>query len=277
MLKLHVAGDWPEDSVRTTRVASTHFVPAEVEQIVDRAWKEALARPGVHLFDGPMCRHESWRVEGAMSSRSSSLHLSLSTTSYRWFLGTNLAHPELADRFGANVLANPVGVSPALLSSDGFLVFGVRNGRVAYHPNRVHPFAGAVEPKDDLNLFEAVRRELREELSFNPAEDIAEIRCTGIAEDLALRQPEIIFRVTSRRARQEIVQRIDEAEHGASWAVRAEAGAVEAAMRDARLTPVAVASLALWGRGAFGDEWFERSCRWPADGDGGGGGDGAWT
>lgn len=255
MLKLHVAGDWRENNVHVQRVASTHQRFPDVDRIIEQAWREALSRPGVHLFDGPMCRHESWRV-----ADDGSLRLAMSQTSYRMFLGTNLAHPELADQYGPRVLANPVGVSSALLSSDDFLVFGVRNGRVAYYPNRIHPFAGAVEPGDDLNLFDAVRRELREELSFHDG-DIADMRCTGIAEDLQLRQPEVIFSVISTRRRDEIERRIDGAEHGASWSIPAEPERVEAAMRDPRLTPVAVASLALWGRRAFGTQWFDGPCR----------------
>ena len=47
----------------------------------------------------------------------------------------------------ADCLANPVGVSPALLSADNFLIMGRRNASVAYYPNRIHPFAGALEPR----------------------------------------------------------------------------------------------------------------------------------
>ena len=59
-----------------------------------RAWDEVNARPGVRLFDGAMCRLESWAVRGDR------LELVLSETTYRTFLGTNLSNPGLADRFG---------------------------------------------------------------------------------------------------------------------------------------------------------------------------------
>jgi hypothetical protein len=48
-------------------------------------------------------------------------------------------------------------VSPALLTADGFLMMGRRNASVAYYPNRVHPFAGALDP-GDADMFAAVRR-----------------------------------------------------------------------------------------------------------------------
>ena len=78
--------------------------------------------------------------------RADRLALTLSNTTYKHFLGTNLTHPELADRYGREILANPVGVSPALLTADNFLMMGRRNASVAYYPNRIHPFAGALDP-----------------------------------------------------------------------------------------------------------------------------------
>ena len=67
-----------------------------------------------------MCRLERWEA----SPDGSRLHLSMSTTSYKPFFGTNMSHPELADRYGPDVLANPIGVSPALETSDGQLLLG---------------------------------------------------------------------------------------------------------------------------------------------------------
>jgi 8-oxo-dGTP pyrophosphatase MutT (NUDIX family) len=250
MLRFHATGDWTQERVRAAWVASSHRVPATAAALIDAAWAEALARPGVHLFDGPMCRLERWKTPGEF------LDLELSRTSYKQFLGTNLAHPELADEYGPTVLANPVGVSPALLTGDGFLMLGRRNASVAYYPNRLHPFAGALEPRDGLEVFNAVRRELAEELALEAA-DIAEIRCTGIAEDVALRQPELIFFARTVRSREEIERRVDKAEHHASVAFPATPEGIEKMLRQEReLTPVATAALLLYGRRAFGEEWF---------------------
>src|SRR5688572_13684152 len=130
-------------------------------------------------------------------------------TSYKPFLGTNLTHPELADRHGPAILANPVGVSPALITADGWLMMGRRNASVAYYPNRVHPFAGALDPADP-DPFAAIGRELAEELGFTE-DDIAidGMHCTGIAEDVSIRQPELIFSVVSTRTRNEIESKLD--------------------------------------------------------------------
>jgi 8-oxo-dGTP pyrophosphatase MutT (NUDIX family) len=248
-LRFHAVGDWPPDAVRVLRVSSGRRIVSEVEQLIDAAWASAMARPEVRLFDGPMCRMESW------NATPDHLEIALSDTSYKPFLGTNLAHPELADRYGRDVMANPVGVSPALETADGFLLLGRRNSTVAYYPERVHPFAGALEPKDDGNLFAAVRRELFEELSLSEAQ-IADIRCTGIAEDLSLRQPELIFRVKSTAPRAQIESQMQTEEHRECLAIEAEPNAVAAALDDPGLTPVAIASLLLWGRVTFGQAWY---------------------
>jgi 8-oxo-dGTP pyrophosphatase MutT (NUDIX family) len=251
MLTFHAAGDWERSQVRCRQVEDARLVISEVERLIDQTWQRASSQPGVHLFDGPMCRLERW---DATPER---LELALSRTTYKSFLGTNLRNPQLADRYGREVLANPVGVSPALQTMDGWLMMGRRNASVAYYPNRVHPFAGALEPRDADDVFAAVERELAEELAFTPA-DVADVRCTGIAEDHAIRQPELIFRVRSTRTRAQIEAGLDRTEHHASWAIPASGEAIDDVLRNlSELTPVAVGALLLWGRSRYGESWFE--------------------
>jgi 8-oxo-dGTP pyrophosphatase MutT (NUDIX family) len=252
MLRFHAIGDWTASQVKVRWVESGRKIVPEVEHCIDLAWQSAFGRPGVRLFDGPMCRMERWQASDEQ------LSLDLSVTSYKLFMGTNLAHPELAEQFGREVMANPVGVSPALHTADDFLLMGRRNATLAYYPNRTHPFAGALEPRDEGDLFAAVRRELKEELSLDAA-DVPEVRCTGIAEDRALRQPELLFRVRTRLMRKQIESQVHAEEHLGSVAVPATPDAVAQVVHDPALTPVAVASLLLWGRVSFGDDWFRES------------------
>ena len=249
MLTFHATGDWAPGQVAVRWVESGRRILPEIESLIENAWQTALSRPGVRLFDGPMCRMEKWEASPEL------LSLELSVTSYKPFMGTNLAHPELAEHFGRDVMANPVGVSPALHTADDFLLLGRRNATLAYYPNRTHPFAGALEPRDQGDLFAAVRRELAEELSLRDSE-IAEIRCTGIAEDRALRQPELLFRVRTTLTRKQVEAQVHADEHGGSVAIPANRQAVAHAVRDPALTPVSVASLLLWGKITFGENWF---------------------
>ena len=251
MLTFHQTGDWGLGDVDVEWVPSSRRILPEVEALIDDAWRRATARPGAHLFDGPMCRLEKWEV-----SPGGRLRLALSETTYKPFFGTNMSHPQLADKFGPEVMGNPVGVSPALETSDGFLLLGRRNASVAYYPGRVHPFAGALEPRDGGDVFRAIVRELGEELFLTPAE-VPEVRCTGIVEDRALRQTEFIFRARTSLPRDAVERRLDATEHGGTRAIRATPDDVARATNDPALTPVGVASLVLWGRLRFGIPWFK--------------------
>jgi 8-oxo-dGTP pyrophosphatase MutT (NUDIX family) len=251
MLRVHRATNFSTDQVCISRVENSRKLIPKVESAIEHAWLDAINRPGIHLFDGPMCRLESLKIIDDQ------LSLALSRSNYKVFFGTNMNHPEFVDEFGSDVMANPVGVSPALKTSDGFLMLGQRNASMAYYPGRIHPFAGCMEPTD-ANIFTAVRRELAEELSFTP-QDISDIRLTGIVEDTNLRQPELIFSVASTLTRQQIEARLDRVEHLGICAIPATAKNVESTIfQNDQLTPVAVAALLLWGRIHFGERWFQR-------------------
>ena len=236
---LRAAGEWLPHQVVVTWTANSRRIVPEVERAIDDAWRSAAARLGDKLFDGPMCRLERWSASPAR------LELTLSRTSYRPFLGTNYAKAALADAHGRDVLANPVGLSTILETADGYLLLGRRNDSVAYYPNRVHPFAGALEPHDPLDVFAEARRELREELALTSA-DLTTIRCVGLAEDRSLRQPELIFIAATPRSRAELEAQLDRTEHRAVHAVKADRADIASAIADPLLTPIAVASLSLW-------------------------------
>jgi 8-oxo-dGTP pyrophosphatase MutT (NUDIX family) len=248
MFKIRARGDWSPRAVRVAWTDSTRASVPEVERAMEQAWGDATARGGTKLlFDGPMCRLESFDV------RPDSLHLVLSLTSYKEFYGTNMCDPGLADRHGAGVLANPVGLSTALVSSDGFFLLGRRNASVAYYPNRLHPFAGALEPSDDVDVFEGVRRELHEELGLR-RDEVVDLRCIGIVEDDALRQPELIFAARATSSRDEIASRLDPKEHRGLWSVPATRDALASATTDpTQFTPVALATIALWSSVSSGE------------------------
>jgi hypothetical protein len=257
ILRIHDIGDWSADQVRTSWAPSTWSAPPEVQRAIEDLWIRATIEPNRSLFDGPMCRMESWE---AFANR---VDVRLSRTSYKIFWGTNMMHPELGERHGPQVMANPVGVSPALETADGFLMFGRRNAEVAYYPTRIHPFAGCLEPGDVTgrkapDLFAAVRRELAEELRLKD-QDLELIRMTGIVEDIRLRQPELVFRVKTRLSRRQIEAQLERAEHEGIVAIAAKADDVAAAMRNPAMTPVGLASLLLWGRLVFGQDWFEEA------------------
>jgi hypothetical protein len=240
--KIHFARELSPQQVHSHWSDAARPLPPEVESKIESAWRAAVARLGKRLFDGPMVRLDSWRFDDGQ------LHLTFGHTSYKLFLGTNLTHPELADEFGPQVLANPLGLSAVLESSDGYLLLGRRNSNVAYHPNRIHPFAGSAT---DGNVFAEMRRELAEELSLGDA-DITQMKCIGLAEDRQIRQPELIFHVVSKLTKSQIEQRLNIEEHESIWAIRVSKQAVEETMNNPQFTPIATAALAIWLTGPAG-------------------------
>jgi 8-oxo-dGTP pyrophosphatase MutT (NUDIX family) len=251
MLTIHAAGDWRQDQVYARRFGEPRRIVPEIEKLIEQAWTELLEEPGIQLFDGPMVRLSS---HVATPDR---LDLVTADTSYKAFVGTNMAHPELATIYGPDVMANPIGVSPLVITADRYILMGRRQASLAYYPSRIHPFSGAMEPKDS-HPFDTLHRELGEEISLL-RNNIAEARVTGIAEDHALRQTELIFRVLVRHTRDQIIATVDRHEHHDTWFIPATAEAIEEALVGERqLTPVACAAMLLWGRLQFGGEWFTK-------------------
>jgi len=238
-LRVLLAGRWSPGQVRVAWAESGRRIVPEVEAAIEAAWREANARPGVHLFDGPVCRLESYEPNA-----DGTLDLRVSRTSYRLVVGTNFCNPHFADTFGPGVMANPIGVSAGLLSSDGYLLLGRRNDRVAYYPGRVHPFAGSLEVREHVDLFDDVCRELREELNLGDGV-IAGIEMVALVEDVALRHPEAMFRVRTTLTRAEVEAGTDREEHDELVAVRATADELARALESPEFTPAGTGILRL--------------------------------
>ncbi len=250
MFTVLATGDWSIDQIHVRRSGVKRRLVPEVEEAIELEWQRRMQTPGMKLFDGPMARLVSFQ------SSPKRLDLELSSTSYKPFVGTNMAHPEFADQYGRDVMANPAGVSPLVVTADEYLLLGRRRPTLAYYPGRLHPFAGAMEP-GDRGPIEAVRRELREELHLNHR-DIADVRCIGIVEDSLLRQAELLFVAHCAKTRDELIARLDDDEHHDAWSIPATSEAMQDAMNvEDALTPVARASMLLWGRIKFGHAWFE--------------------
>ncbi|MGC4032664.1 MAG: hypothetical protein QM754_13220 [Tepidisphaeraceae bacterium] len=252
-LRLILSCNFQRNSVTTRQVPATRRIVPEVETALEIAWQATLARPGVKLYDGPVCRFERWEVTDGR------LVVDLSRTSYRVLVGTNFCHPEFVERFGYDVMANAIGVSTGLLTGDGHWIMGRRNNRVAYYPNRIHPFAGSIELADHIDLFANAEREIREEVHLKP-DDIRGTRLVGLVEDTALKHPEAIFFARTPKSRDAVAAGLDADEHHDVWSVPNAPAAVGEALDHPELTPVAKAVLLLGGRSEFGQAWFDRHC-----------------
>ncbi|MCC6422376.1 MAG: NUDIX hydrolase [Phycisphaerales bacterium] len=252
MLTIDAIGPWIASQVRASTLPDSRPRVDAVERLIDQTWNVARQQPGIQLFDGPMCRLESF------NATPQSLDLAFSSTSYRIFFGTNMQHPELADQYGPNILANPLGVSCLLETADDWILLGRRSDSVAYYPDRVHPFAGALEPADNGDVFAAARRELCEELNLKESH-LKKMSCLALVRDSRLNQPELIFSARTTRTLRQLEKLMDHTEHRAGHPLAATASTIESAMNQTDLlTPIAIGSLLLWGQERFGQSWFDR-------------------
>ena len=162
-------------------------------------------------------------------------------------------------------LNNALGTSATVITRDGYLLYGRRSDNVAYHCGYLHTFGGTVDrsdrtPDGTYDLFAAIRRELREELSLAD-DEIGEVVCTGLACDHQIHQPELLFDVQMNVTRGELLTRFDDhadPEHVAIESCLDEPESIVPFVTSTRLiAPVAVAAMLLHGRGCWGHDWYE--------------------
>lgn len=240
---------------------------ASLDEMVARTWarcEDEARSEGVLLFNGPMVRHLRHRVGDGR------LAIEVGPTDYANFMGTNYCNYARGDEFGWELYGNPIGTSASLITSDGWVLYGRRSGNVACHAGYVHTFGGCLEPADrrgdgSFDGFECLRRELKEELGFEPA-DVTRMVCLGLIRDATIRQPELIFDAYVGRSRSEIEARLrpgdPHAEHESIVALRDEAAAVVPFIRGTRrLAPIATGAVCLHGRRRFGEAWYAETVR----------------
>ncbi len=247
-----VAGCWPVARLSSRPVASTFAPPPEVVAVVEATWAAAQARAGFALFDGPVVRLESWVADAG------GFALTCSTSSYKWFFGTNGRNAAFARPWGPTALANAIGTSAALLSADGWLVFGRRAAGLALYAGFAHPLGGMLEVHELTDPTAGILRELEEEVGCTGA-DVMEVVLLGLGEDLALDQPELVWRVRTRLTRAALESRLNHEEHAGTWCVEATPEAVLAALAASDVTAITRITLLLYGRQAFGKEWASKA------------------
>lgn len=232
----------------------------QIDRLIDQAWDQAMdlaRRTGRKLYDGQLCRLIDYAVTGR------TLHLVTGPTSFREFVGTNYANRHLVHSAGPEVLANPLGVSAAVIASDGFIVLGRRSDQVAWHGGMVHPIGGIVELDDagrPPDPFDAILTELRDETGAAPRGQ--PVICLGLVRDKALPQPELLFQIEVatdvRTLRASAKGAVEGNEHSELLAVRDRPTSVVSFIEThaTETTPVALATLLLHGLNRWGSGWF---------------------
>jgi hypothetical protein len=259
---LDVYGRFDPDAIEVDWSEEPRQSDAKVDELIESAWQQETSRAKQHdrvLYDGRLCRLAACRCEEHR------LSLTLGEVSFREFLGTNLTNAYLRYTHGPEVLANALGVSAAVITSDGFCLLGRRSQRVAYHGGRIHPIGGIVEPSNDptrpAEPFSAMRAELREELAVTD-EQLGECYCLALVRDKHIVQPELVFEVVldveTPALREQAAVARDAHEHAELVCVRNSPTAIVNFIDTHRdeLTPIALATLLVHGMQCFGSGWF---------------------
>lgn len=215
---------------------------------------ERVTRAGGVLFNGPMVRYLDHELDGGK------LIIRAEPTDYATFYCTNWLNAHLGDSIGWERFANPIGISANVLTSDGWILYGRRGQKVALHPGTVHAFGGTLEPTDrnphgELDVFESMARELREELRLSPDEH-TDLLCLGMIRDPHVRQPELVFDARLALGREELIRRLaaSDPEHDEIVAVRDEPAAADFLRTTPSAMPILIGALSLHARRMFGAE-----------------------
>lgn len=237
----------------------------QVEELIERTWQSPQhqeARADGSLYDGRLCRLLAYREADGR------LELTVGEVSFREFLGTNLTNAHLRYLHGCDVLGDALGVSAAVVTSDGFLLFGRRSRKVTHYQERIHPVGGVVEPPAGQDgrppdLFASVVAEIGQELNVPPSVVSDRDRVLlGLVRDKRIVQPELVFDVKLNMdalcVREAARTAPDAQEHDEIIPVRDHPSAVVSYIdaHSAELTPVALATLLLHGLRHWGSGWF---------------------
>ena len=239
--------------------------PALVEYIAIY-WKaecDKAAKRGHTLHNGKLVRLAQCEVDG------SALCFQFEETCFRDFAATNLNLSHEKPVVSPRHRADPLGVSAAIMTSDGFLAWGRRSDRVYFHRGHLQAFGGMLEQDDRVedgryDLFGRMARELSEELGVSQ-DQLATMTVIGLVRDKSILQPELLFDVEVNLTRRELTTRFSPArsdgEHTAIEFLYDEPeGYLPFLIKTKRITPVAQAMLLLHGRLRWGAEWYEQIC-----------------
>lgn len=241
------------DITMTTERRPPHPV---VDDLIDHAWEARLAQAaarGQRLFPGPMCALRTWSVADGR------LQLRFGLTDYREFVGTNVANPDVGERFGEEQLANGTGVCSVLETSDGRLILQRRSDTVFEHPGMLHFCGGALDPihqagRPVADPFAVMQREFDEELGLR-SDALGEMRLLGLARDGATLKPDVMLHTRTALTAADVLS-IEGEEHEALVDVPVAPSALTAWMTEHwnDITPAGLACLIAYAAITFNAE-----------------------
>jgi hypothetical protein len=258
---LDVVGHYTQREVHTQWVQSPYDPGPTIRGKIEQAWAEQCklaCNRGSKLYDGPLCGLIDFKVDDT------GLSLTLGPTCFKDFVGTNITNPCLRYQHGPEALANPLGVSAAVVTADNFILMGRRSKKVMYHGGRIHSIGGMVEPSPSglpPSPFDAIIHEIVGELNI-PADKLGSILCLGMVREKPIVQPEMVFDVSigvdACTVRQLAKSAVDADEHDELVLIQNYPSSVVTFIQNNLdvITPVGMSALLLHGLWKWGSGWF---------------------
>jgi len=251
-----VPGSFPRTAVSVEYRAGRSLLEPSAEALIDRTWQTYVrtsGEAGTRIYNGALFRLESFQQTNGR------LRLILSDTDFRECIGT--ASKEFRSAFPDLPQANPLAASVALVTGDGKIIIEKRT-RTDSRRRTYHVIAGYMELDRDgrqPHPFDALKREVHEELGVDL--DEARLCATGLVR--ALYGSEICFRCRLALSFDDVLK--IQVGLGADSEIETleplgdapdpVASFLTAHLAD--LAPPGRACLLLYGREAYGEEWYE--------------------
>ena len=181
-----IQADFGPKNVKVKSVDVARSSNKKIDTLIQSEWErltDETEKKGGKLHNGKLYRLISIHRD---KSEPEGLVLTLGPTTYREFVGTNLAQIRCCGHYSSKFFANPLGTSALVITNDNKVLLGQRGTQVFYHRGYSHAFGGLVEEADrtaegGIDIFSSIRRELNEELGLGEP-DIRNIK-----------QPELLF------------------------------------------------------------------------------------
>jgi 8-oxo-dGTP pyrophosphatase MutT (NUDIX family) len=255
-----LAGSYRQQAVQTRWSDQCLRTTPDVAHLIAETWRAArteAAERGHEVYPGAMTRLIGWTADDQ------NLTLDLGPTDYREFVGTNLLNPDLADRYGKDSLANPLGISVAVVTADDQLIVQRRSQQVFEYPGYFHVGGGNVEPEDVVGpaapgVFATARRELAEEMGIR-ADAIVELVCLGLAENRTNLKPDLLFEARISLPAAAFASTSHPEYSHLAFIEGADGLSGFLVSHASQTSPAGVASLLAVGRRRFGENWYEET------------------
>ena len=178
-------GIFTEEQIKINYKANEKKYSSNIRKKIEKYWQQEKKK-NKYLYNG--------KVLSLISSslKESKLILNLEKTTYKAFLGTNLAVQENPDYFMGN-MANILALCSVIETSDHKIVIGKRTDKVAESKKKWHVVGGNLEILNStINPYISIKKELQEEINVLPHQ-IKKIICLGLGKNLEINKPELLF------------------------------------------------------------------------------------